>query len=193
MVTGARSPRITFAISTPESSIRTNTWTYHPGGCIKPNVEGWGPMRIIVLGLGYVGTITAAGLASKGHDVVGIDVDESKVDGIQRGLSPVVEPGIADLVAEGVASGRLRATTDFGSALDGADVSLVCVGTPSTSRGSTDLSYLTRALTDLREAMDGARRPRRSSTPATPSTPSRSRSPTKWGGCSASSGWTPGR
>lgn len=116
-------------------------------------------MRIIVLGIGYVGTITAAGLASKGHDVVGIDVDESKVEGIRRGLSPVVEPGIAELVATGVASGRLTATTDFGSALDGADVSLVCVGTPSTSRGSTDLSYLTRALTDLREAMEGARPP----------------------------------
>ncbi|WP_323100909.1 nucleotide sugar dehydrogenase [Intrasporangium sp. YIM S08009] len=116
-------------------------------------------MRIIVLGLGYVGTITAAGLASKGHDVVGIDVDESKVEGIRRGLSPVVEPGIGDLVAAGVASGRLQAATEIAAVLDGADVTLVCVGTPSTTRGGTDLTFLTRALADLREAMTTARPP----------------------------------
>jgi len=116
-------------------------------------------MRIVVLGLGYVGTITAAGLASKGHDVVGIDVDEAKVEGMRQGLSPVVEPGIGDLVAAGVSSGRLTATTDVGAALDGADLSLICVGTPSTPRGSTDLTFLSRALTDLREAMAWARPP----------------------------------
>src|SRR5690349_10321235 len=116
-------------------------------------------MRIVVLGLGYVGTITAAGLASKGHDVVGIDVDEAKVEGVRQGLSPVVEPGIGDLVAAGVSSGRLTATTDVRAALDGADLSLICVGTPSTPRGSTDLTFLSRALTDLREAMAWARPP----------------------------------
>ncbi len=116
-------------------------------------------MRIIVLGLGYVGTITAAGLASKGHDVVGIDVDESKVEGIRQGLSPVVEPGIGDLVAAGAANGRLQAATDIAAVLDGADVTLVCVGTPSTTRGGTDLTYLRRALADLREAMTSATPP----------------------------------
>src|SRR4051812_13588712 len=116
-------------------------------------------MRIALLGLGYVGTITAAGLASKGHHVVGGDVDEAKVDGIRRGVSPVVEPGISELVAAGVASGLLDATTDIGAAMQGADVSLVCVGTPSTARGSTDLTFLSRALADLRDAMVSARPP----------------------------------
>ena len=116
-------------------------------------------MRITVLGLGYVGTITAAGLASKGHDVIGVDVDESKVESIRRGWSPVVEPGIAELVAAGVAGGGLVATTDMRAALDRSDVSLVCVGTPSTARGSTDLTFLARALSEVRDAMVAARPP----------------------------------
>jgi GDP-mannose 6-dehydrogenase len=116
-------------------------------------------MRVAVFGLGYVGTVTAAGLASQGHDVVGVDVDDMKVDAISRGKSPVVEPGISGLVKDGVAAGRLRATTDARVALDGADVSLVCVGTPSTFRGQADLTYLSRALGDLRDAMWSARPP----------------------------------
>src|SRR5512141_461595 len=110
-------------------------------------------MRVAVFGLGYVGTVTAAGLASQGHEVVGVDVDDLKVDAISRGASPVVEPGIGRMIQEGVAAGRLRATSDARVALDGADVSLVCVGTPSSSRGDADLTYLSRALADLRDAM----------------------------------------
>ena len=88
-------------------------------------------MRVAVFGLGYVGTVTAAGLASRGHEVVGVDVDTLKVDAISRGESPVVEPGIDTLVREAVAAGRLQATTDARLAIERADVSLVCVGTPS--------------------------------------------------------------
>jgi GDP-mannose 6-dehydrogenase len=116
-------------------------------------------MRVTVLGLGYVGTITAAALASRGHDVIGVDVDTRKVELMQQGVSPVVEPGIAELVAEGVASGKLRATNDMTVALDQADVSLVCVGTPSTSWGGTNLTFLSRAVADLRDAMTSARPP----------------------------------
>src|SRR5512133_3738024 len=105
-------------------------------------------MRIAVFGLGYVGTVTAAGLASRGHDVCGVDVDEVKVGLIRQGRSPVVEPGLDDLVASGVAAGRLNATTRPAVALAGADVSLLCVGAPSTQQGSTDLGYLRRALED---------------------------------------------
>src|SRR6478735_8037009 len=83
------------------------------------------PMKVAIFGLGYVGTVTAAGLASRGHDVVGVDVDTLKVDTINRGQSPVVEPGIDTLVGEAVAAGRLQATTDARLALEGADVSLV--------------------------------------------------------------------
>ena len=122
---------------------RSDTEIFHLGGS----------MKVAVLGLGYVGTVTAAGLASRGHEVVGVDVDEAKVEAISQGRSPVVEPGIDEMVAEGVASGRLRATTDMNLAIERADVSLVCVGTPSGTHGETDLTYIVRALADLRDAM----------------------------------------
>lgn len=111
-------------------------------------------MRIAVLGLGYVGTVTAAGLAARGHQVTGVDVDSVKVGLIREGKSPVVEPGIDDLVAESVRSGALRATTDAAVALDGAQVSLVCVGTPSSPAGGSDLTFLRRALVDIRRALE---------------------------------------
>src|SRR3954452_2037781 len=111
-------------------------------------------MRVAVFGLGYVGTVTAAGLASRGHQVVGIDVDPLKVQTIQAGRSPVVEPGIEALLADAVSSGALVATVDARVALERADVSLLCVGTPSTSYGDTDLIFVSRALADLRSAME---------------------------------------
>lgn len=91
--------------------------------------------------------------------MVGVDVDEIKVDAIRRGVSPVVEPGVDAMVAKSVASGLLGATTDVRVALDGADISLICVGTPSSMRGDTDLTYVRRALTDLRDAMASVRPP----------------------------------
>ena len=113
-------------------------------------------MKVAVFGLGYVGTVTAAGLASRGHHVVGVDVDPMKVDAISRGQSPVVEPGIGELVRSSVASGRLEATTEARHALERADVSLLCVGTPSSARGDSDLTYLRRAVEDLRDSMRDA-------------------------------------
>jgi GDP-mannose 6-dehydrogenase len=116
-------------------------------------------MKVAVFGLGYVGTVTAAGLASQGHEVVGVDVDLVKVDAIGSGRSPVVEPGLDVLVGDAVAAGRLRGTTDAHVAVDHADVSLLCVGTPSTPRGDTDLTYVRRAVADIRDAMTTARPP----------------------------------
>jgi GDP-mannose 6-dehydrogenase len=110
-------------------------------------------MKIAVFGLGYVGSVTAAGLASQGHKVWGVDVDPVKVDIIQSGRSPVVEPGIDELVATAVGRGDLTATTDPAAALNQADVSLLCVGTPSKPQGGTDLRYLQRALDDIRGAL----------------------------------------
>jgi len=110
-------------------------------------------MRIAVFGLGYVGTVTAAGLASRGHEVCGVDVDAVKVEQIGSGRSPVVEPGIDDLLGTAVASGLLTATTDPVVALDRADVSLLCVGTPSMPQGGTNLAYLKRAVDDIREGL----------------------------------------
>jgi GDP-mannose 6-dehydrogenase len=116
-------------------------------------------MRIAIFGLGYVGTVTAAGLASQGHQVCGVDVDALKVEHIRSGRSPVVEPGIEELIATAVESGDLTATTDPVAALERADVSLLCVGTPSKSQGGTDLTYLRRALDDIRQGLEVATPP----------------------------------
>ena len=116
-------------------------------------------MRIAIFGLGYVGTVTAAGLASRGHHVCGVDVDAVKVDHIRSGRSPVVEPGIDELVATAVERGNLTATTDPVVALDRADVSLLCVGTPSMPQGGTDLTYVRRALDDIRQGLARATPP----------------------------------
>jgi GDP-mannose 6-dehydrogenase len=110
-------------------------------------------MKAAVLGLGYVGTVTAACLAANGHDVWGVDVDAAKVGEIRAGGSPVAEPGLDALVARAVSDGTLHATGSCVDALDGADVSLVCVGTPSTARGGTDLSYIRRAVDEIAGAL----------------------------------------
>ena len=110
-------------------------------------------MKVAVFGLGYVGTVTAGVLASNGHDVVGVDIDASKVASVEAGRSPVVEPGLDAAVSAGVASDKLRATTDVGQALEGAEASLICVGTPSSPQGSSDLSHITRAVSDIARAL----------------------------------------
>jgi GDP-mannose 6-dehydrogenase len=109
-------------------------------------------MKVAVFGLGYVGSVTAACLAANGHDVWGVDVDDAKVDPINAGTSPVVEPGLDELIAEAVAAGNLHATLDPRQALDHADVSLVCVGTPSSPNGGTDLTHIRNAVRDIAEA-----------------------------------------
>jgi GDP-mannose 6-dehydrogenase len=106
-------------------------------------------MKITVFGLGYVGTVSAACLAANGNEVRGIDPDEVKVAAIAAGQSPIVEPGLGELVGEVSAAGRLRATTDPVEALRDSDVSLLCVGTPSAASGETDLSYIYRVVEDL--------------------------------------------
>jgi GDP-mannose 6-dehydrogenase len=116
-------------------------------------------MKVAVVGLGYVGTVTAACLASRGHDVWGVDVDAAKVEDIRGGRSPVAEPGLDALVAQTVAGGTLHATVSCADALDRADLSLVCVGTPSAPRGGTDLTYVRRAVDDIVAAMRVVRPP----------------------------------
>lgn len=99
-------------------------------------------MRVTVFGLGYVGSVTAAALARDGHQVVGVDVEGKKLDAIANGRSPVLEPGVDAIVAEATASGHLRVTDDPAEGLRDADVSLICVGTPSRPDGSLDLAYV---------------------------------------------------
>jgi len=113
-------------------------------------------MKVAVVGLGYVGTVTAACLAANGHDVWGVDVDAAKVDDIVSGRSPVAEPGLEEIVAQVVGAGALHATTSSVEALAQADVSLVCVGTPSTARGAADLTYVRHAVADIIAALRSA-------------------------------------
>src|ERR671913_1073854 len=110
-------------------------------------------MRVSVFGLGYVGSVSAASFASDGHDVVGVDVNPDKVRAVNEGRSPIVEPGLDDLLARGVAEGRLRATTDTAEAVRATEGSLLCVGTPSRKNGSLDLTYLERVAAPVGAAL----------------------------------------
>lgn len=109
--------------------------------------------RISVFGLGYVGCVSAACFAREGHEILGVDVHRSKVDMIEGGQATIVEHGIAELVGEMRAAGRLRATTDVSAAVAATDISLVCVGTPSRNNGSLDLTYVERVCHEIGAAM----------------------------------------
>ncbi len=99
-------------------------------------------MRMSVFGLGYVGAVSAACLARDGHRVVGVDPNQVKVDLINAGRAPVIEPDLGELIASGVEAGRLRATTDVEHAIAESEISLICVGTPSLLNGRLDLKYV---------------------------------------------------
>jgi GDP-mannose 6-dehydrogenase len=101
-------------------------------------------MRVSVFGLGYVGCVTAACLARAGHDVMGVDVNPDKVDSVKRGASPVVEPGLGDLIAAMVSQGRLRATGSVEEAVSASDLALICVGTPARANGQPDFTAVER-------------------------------------------------
>src|SRR5215218_2176261 len=106
-------------------------------------------MKVSVFGLGYVGSVSAASFAADGHEVVGVDVNADKVAAVNAGKSPIVEPGLDEQLADAVAQGRLRATTDTADAVASTEVSLLCVGTPSRKNGSLDLTYLERVATQI--------------------------------------------
>lgn len=110
-------------------------------------------MRVVVVGLGYVGSVCSACLASRGHSVVGVDTSLFKVDCLRRGESPIVEKDLGGLIAEARSAGRLSATTDIREAMPGADVVLVCVGTPSAEDGSLNLDHVRRACAEVGSAL----------------------------------------
>ncbi|HET6979211.1 MAG TPA: UDP-glucose/GDP-mannose dehydrogenase family protein [Pyrinomonadaceae bacterium] len=110
-------------------------------------------LKISIFGLGYVGSVSAACFAATGHSVVGVDVNPTKVEIINSGKSPIVEAGLEPLIAEGVAAGNLKATTDVDAAAKDTDVSLVCVGTPSNANGSLDLRHVERVAEQIGAAI----------------------------------------
>ncbi|MDI4231370.1 nucleotide sugar dehydrogenase [Bradyrhizobium sp. Arg237L] len=119
----------------------------------KVRVDSASKYRICVFGIGYVGTVSAACLARDGHDVVAVDVNQDKVNVLNRGLSPIIEPKLAESIGSGVSAGRLKATTDSSAAVSSTDISLVCVGTPSQENGSLETSFLTRVAQEIGESI----------------------------------------
>ena len=111
-------------------------------------------MRAIsIFGLGYVGTVTAACLAHQGNQVTGVDLNPAKVKALGTGSSPIVEPAVADLIAECRQAGTLRATTDSEEAVLDTDISFLCVGTPSMRNGKLDLGHIEPVCQEIGKAL----------------------------------------
>jgi GDP-mannose 6-dehydrogenase len=110
-------------------------------------------MKISVLGLGYVGTVSAGCLAQQGHEIIGVDPEPRKVDLINAGKSPIIEKDIGAIIERQVAAGRLAATTDVIDAVQRSDLCLVCVGTPSRVNGDIELKYVRRVAEEIGQAI----------------------------------------
>ena len=108
---------------------------------------------VSVFGLGYVGSVTAACLAERGCRVIGCDVQAEKVDQVNAGAAPIGEPGLDDLIQAHRESGRLEATTEAKRAVSETQVSLVCVGTPSTASGGLDLRFVESVAAEIATAI----------------------------------------
>jgi len=110
-------------------------------------------MKICVLGLGYVGAVSAGLLAKEGHEVIGVDPERAKVDLINEGRSPIIEKDLGEIIAEQVQAGRLHAATVVEDAVRHTDIVFVCVGTPSQANGGIDLRYIKRVCQQIGETL----------------------------------------
>ena len=110
-------------------------------------------MNISIFGLGYVGAVCAGCLSSRGHQVMGVDISQDKIDMINQGKSPIVEPGLEQLLLDGVNRGLLRGTTDVQAAVLATEMSLLCVGTPSKKNGDLDLVYMEAVCREIGMAL----------------------------------------
>jgi UDPglucose 6-dehydrogenase len=110
-------------------------------------------MNISVIGTGYVGLPAGTALASKGHKVTCVDIDEEKVERINQGECPIHEEGLPELLGEQVAEENLKATTDTISAVQNSDITFLSVGTPMNDDGSINLDYIKQATEDLAEGL----------------------------------------
>ena len=115
-------------------------------------------MRVAVVGTGYVGLVSAAGLAELGHTAVCIDVDERKVAALDRGEPPIFEQGLEELLGRHLGE-RLRATTDLAAAVRDSELTMICVGTPSREDGSIDVSFVRQAAEQVGAALAGTSGP----------------------------------
>jgi UDPglucose 6-dehydrogenase len=119
----------------------------------KPTYD---PRKIAIVGAGYVGLVSGACFSEFGVDVVCVDKDAARIDGLKAGRCPIFEPGLEDLMASNAASGRLTFTTDLAEAVRGADAVFIAVGTPSRrGDGHADLSYVFGAAEEIARVLDG--------------------------------------
>lgn len=111
--------------------------------------------KIAVVGVGYVGLVTAAGFSDLGNHVVALDIDEEKIKGLKAGKMPIYEPGLEEMVERNATAGRLEFTTSYDEAVKGAEFVFIAVGTPEGVDGEADLQYVRAAATSVAQAMDG--------------------------------------
>ena len=107
--------------------------------------------NIVIIGTGYVGLVTGACLADMGNHVIGLDCDAEKTDALRRGVMPIYEPGLEELVQRNCSSGRLLFTTSYHEAIPEADLAFIAVGTPSGAVGQADLQYVEEAARGIAE------------------------------------------
>jgi UDPglucose 6-dehydrogenase len=114
-------------------------------------------MRIAVVGSGYVGLVVGTCFADSGNDVICVDVDAGKIEKLSKGISPIYEPGLEELLKRNLEEGRLRFTTNLPEAIKHALIVFIAVGTPPGEDGSADLKYVLAAARGIGQAMDGFR------------------------------------
>ena len=112
-------------------------------------------MDIAVIGTGYVGLVTGAGLADFGNDVVCVDIDEKKIAALKQGKIPIYEPGLDKIVSRNVAEGRLQFSTDLQDAIRSSRAIFIAVGTPPKPDGSADLRYVEEVARTIAQYMNG--------------------------------------
>lgn len=110
-------------------------------------------MKITVVGTGYVGLVSGACFADVGIEVVCVDVDQQKIEGLKNGIMPIYEPGLEEIVKRNFASGRLKFSTDLGEAIQGSQVAFIAVGTPPGEDGSADLKYVLAVADEIGRKM----------------------------------------
>ncbi len=110
---------------------------------------------IAVVGVGYVGLVSAAGFADLGNRVIALDINKERIKGLKKGIMPIYEPGLEEMVERNVASERLSFTTSYAEAIEGADFVFIAVGTPSGVDGEADLKYVKSAAESVAQVMDG--------------------------------------
>jgi len=109
-------------------------------------------MKISIFGLGYVGVVTSA-ILSRNNNIIGVDINPTKVDMINQGTSPIIEEKVNELIKQGITNNNLKATTDAKEAILATDISIICVGTPSKEDGSHDLTYLDKVLKEISDIL----------------------------------------